>query len=99
MNVQPGAISTSAAGYWARECCTLFWAHAGTWSMSLRACVPSTLGARMGGSGGGDGGGGVHGDGGVRASGSQAPCSPQAPAWEAGPEPLHAPPWSAGHVP
>lgn len=68
--------------------------------MSLRACGPSTcLGARMGGSGGGDDGGGVHGDGGVRASGSQAPCSPQAPAWEAGPEPLHAPPWLAGHVP
>lgn len=92
MNVQPGATSTSAAGCWARECCTLFWAHVGTLSMSLRACGPSTLGARMGGSGGGDGGGGVHGDGGVHASGSQAPCSPQAPAWEAGPEQLHAPP-------
>lgn len=51
------------------------------------------LGARMGGSGGGDGGGGVHGDGGVRASGPQASCSPQAPTWQAGPVLLHVPPW------
>lgn len=57
------------------------------------------LGARMGGSGGGGDGGGAHGDGGVHASGSQVPRSPRAPAWEAGPVPLHAPPWKVGHAP
>lgn len=90
----PGIHLTSAAGCWAWECCTLYWAHASTCSVSPRACGQSTyLGARMGGSGGDGGGGGAHGGDDVHASGSQAPCSPRALAWEAGPVPLHAPPW------
>lgn len=79
--------------------CSWCWAVLSTGHLPAPALSPrafgwsACLGTRMGGSGGGDGGGGAHGDGGVHASGSQAPRSPQAPAWEAGPVPLHAPPW------
>lgn len=95
----PGAPLTATAGV-EPGAAVLSTGHMTAPAVSPRAFGQSAcLGARMGGSGGGGDGGGAHGDGGVHASESQASHSPQAPAWEAGPVPLHAPPWQAGHAP